>query len=90
MDRAVDASAYLDTLEKALRTVVYGGQDALVPSLRSAEASFGSGTIALAGDWRLDPFWAAANIRFVYGADRDSTPPRYARGFSPNISTPLN
>ena len=88
-DEIPDAYAYLDTLEKAFQSVVDGGQDALVPSLRSAEESFGSSTAAVEGNWRLDPLWAAANLRFLYDADRDAAPPRYARGFSPNVNTPL-
>lgn len=88
-DEILDADAYLETLERMFQTVINGGPDTLVPSLRSAAESFGSGSAAMEGNWRLDPFWVAANLRYVYDADRDATPPRYAKGFVPGIKTPL-
>lgn len=88
-DEILDAEAYLTALQAALRRAVEQGEDALVPSLRSAAESFGSGTAAIEGDWRLDPIWAGANLRFLREADRLAVPPRYAKGFDPTIRTEL-
>ena len=88
-DEILDASAYLGALREAFRKAVDQGEDALVPSLRSAAESFGSGTAAIEGDWRIDPIWAGANLRFLYDADAASTPPRYVKGFIPNMRTEL-
>lgn len=88
-DEILDANAYLSTLCRAMQDVVTHGADALSPSLRSAQESFGSGTMAVAGDWRIDPVWAAANMQFLYERDRVRQPPCYARGFEPNIKTEL-
>ena len=88
-DEILDAEAYLTALQTALRRAVEQGEDALVPSLRSAAYSFGSGTAAIEGDWRIDPIWAGANLRFLREADRLAVPPRYARGFNPDIRTEL-
>lgn len=88
-DEILDAEAYLAALQTALRRAVERGEDALVPSLRSAAESFGSGSAAIEGDWRIDPIWAGANLRFLREADRLAVPPRYARGFNPRIRTEL-
>lgn len=57
----MDAQQYLSTLRKAMHNAVDNGVAGLSPSLRSAAESFGSGSIAVEGDWRYDPIWAAAN-----------------------------
>lgn len=88
-DEILDPEAYLAALQTALRRAVERGEDALVPSLRSAAESFGSGSAAIEGDWRIDPIWAGANLRFLREADRLAVPPRYARGFNPRIRTEL-
>lgn len=88
-DEILDADAYLATFRAALQKAVDLGGEGLSPSLRSAAESFGSSTAAVVGDWRLDPFWAAANLRFLLDSDRDSDPPRYAPGFDPNVTTEL-
>lgn len=88
-DEILDAGAYLSTLHTALQKAVSGGNAALVPSLRSAAESFGSGTATIEGDWRVDPIWAAANVQFIYEQDKEQQPPRYAYGFDPNIETEL-
>ena len=49
----------------------------------------GSGSIAVEGDWRHDPIWAAANLQFLYDIDTQQDPPRYAPGFDPKIKTIL-
>lgn len=85
----MDAQLYLATLRKAMRNAVQRGAEGLSPSLRSAAESFGSGTIAVEGDWRHDPMWAAANLQFLYDADALEDPPRYAPGFDPTIKTTL-
>lgn len=88
-DEILEADTYLRTFRSALKKAVDLGADALSPSLRSAAESFGSGTMTAEGDWRLDPSWAAANLRFIYDRDRDAVPPNYAPGFDPNITTEL-
>lgn len=88
-DEILDAEAYLTALRRALLRAVEQGEDALVPSLRSAAESFGSGSAAIEGDWRIDPIWAGANLRFLREADRTAIPPRYAKGFCPEIRTEL-
>ena len=88
-DEILDANAYLETFRAALKKAVDQGPAGLSPSLRSAAESFGSGTAAIVGDWRLDPCWAAANLRFLRDQDRDADPPRYAPGFHPDITTNL-
>lgn len=88
-DEILDANAYLAALQRALRQAVDGGPAALRPSLRSAAESFGSGVIAVDGDWRIDPIWAAANLKFLYEADAAADPPQYAPGFIPGIQTAL-
>ena len=89
-DEVLDAEAYLHALQSALKKAVESGPASLTPSLRSAAESFGSGSVISEGSWRLDPFWVAANLRFLYDRDRDSTPPQYVPGFDPNITTDLN
>jgi glyoxylase-like metal-dependent hydrolase (beta-lactamase superfamily II) len=89
-DEVLDAEAYLRALQSALKKAVDSGPASLAPSLRSAAESFGSGSIISEGSWRLDPLWVAANLRFLYDRDRDSTPPKYVPGFDPNITTDLN
>ena len=88
-DEILNANDYLSTLRAALQKAVVSGNAALVPSLRSAAESFGSGTMTVEGDWRLDPVWAAANVQFIYDKDRDHQPPHYAYGFDPDIQTEL-
>lgn len=88
-DEILDAGAYLTALQTALRRAVEQGEDALVPSFRSAAESFGSGSAAIEGDWRIDPIWAGANLRFLREVDRLAVPPRYAKGFCPDIRTEL-
>ena len=80
-DEVLDAESYLGCLEKALEKGVTQGDSALVPSLRSISESFGSGTILAEGDWRYDPVWIAANIKYLREADRLAEPPRCARGY---------
>lgn len=81
-DEISEAEKYLDCLEAALSKAVSSGSDALSPSLRSASESFGSSTILAEGDWRLDPFWIAVNIRFLTEQDRTADPPRWAKGYA--------
>lgn len=81
-DDVLDAEGYLDCLEEAFALVEKYGNTALSPSLRSSSESFGSGTIASNGDWRYDPFWVAANIKFLTEADRLANPPKYADGYT--------
>ncbi len=85
----MDAQQYLSTLRKAMHNAVDNGAACLFPSLRSAAESFGSGSIAVEGDWRHDPIWAAANLQFLYDTDTQQDPPRYAPGFDPTIKTVL-
>ena len=85
----MDAQQYLSTLRKAMHNAVDNGAACLSPSLRSAAESFGSGSIAVEGDWRHDPIWAAANLQFLYDIDTQQDPPRYAPGFDPKIKTIL-
>lgn len=85
----MDAQQYLSTLRKAMHNAVDNGAACLFPSLRSAAESFGSGSIAVEGDWRHDPIWAAANLQFLYDIDTQQDPPRYAPGFDPTIKTVL-
>ena len=85
----MDAQQYLSTLRKAMHNAVDNGAACLLPSLRSAAESFGSGSIAVEGDWRHDPIWAAANLQFLYDIDTQQDPPRYAPGFDPTIKTVL-
>lgn len=85
----MDAQQYLSTLRKAMHNAVDNGAACLFPSLRSAAESFGSGSIAVEGDWRHDPIWAAANLQFLYDTDIQQDPPRYAPGFDPTIKTVL-
>lgn len=85
----MDAQQYLSTLRKAMHNAVDNGAACLFPSLRSAAESFGSGSIAVEGDWRHDPIWAAANLQFLYDIDTQQDPPRYAPGFDPTIKTIL-
>jgi glyoxylase-like metal-dependent hydrolase (beta-lactamase superfamily II) len=88
-DEILDAQSYLKVFHTALKKAVDGGEDMLVPSLRSAEESFGSGTAAIEGDYRCDPVWAGANLKFLYDLDTVQTPPHYVKGFFPNIKTQL-
>ena len=81
-DEVLDADSYLDCLERALSGGLEAGESALLPSLRSASESFGSGTVLSDGNWRLDPVWTAANIKFMREADRTASPPRFVRGFT--------
>ena len=67
-------------LRRAFENGVKNGEDALVPSLRSAAESFGSGCIIVDGDWRHGPMWNAANVKFLYEKDRLSDPLRYTKG----------
>lgn len=89
-DEILDADAYLNVLKRAYQKAVDRGDDALVPSLRSAAESFGSGTATIEGDYRYDPVWGGANLRFIYEADRTAVPPRYARGYTPGMQTNLD
>ncbi len=89
-DEILDAEAYLQAFQSALRKAVDAGPTSLTPSLRSAAESFGSGSMVAEGSWRLDPIWAAVNLRFLYDQDRDATPPQYVPGFDPTITTDLN
>lgn len=88
-DEILDAHAYLTSFHRALQQTVQHGTKCLQPSLRSAQESFGSGTVAMDGNWRIDPIWACANVKFIYDADIKQTPPRYALGFDPSIHTVL-
>lgn len=88
-DEILEADSYLKVFRRALQKAVDGGDDALVPSLRSAEESFGSGSAAIEGSYRCDPVWAGANLKFIYDRDAAQIPPKYARGFFPNIKTKL-
>lgn len=62
----------------------------LVPSLRSAAGSYGSGTAAIEGSYRCDPIWAGANLKFLYDGDPAQTPPKYVSGYIPDMNTPLD
>ena len=88
-DANLHAVQCLSTLRKAMHNAVDNGAACLLPSLRSAAESFGSGSIAVEGDWRHDPIWAAANLQFLYDIDTQQDPPRYAPGFDPTIKTVL-
>ena len=85
-DEILDGERYLSALREAFTGALAGGEEALKPSYRSAAESFGSGTMASSGDWRIDSCWAAANLRFLYDADRDAVPPRYVKGFDVSLS----
>ena len=85
-DDILDGPRYLEVLRNAMAKAVEGGEDALRPSYRCAAESLGSGTIAWEGDWRYDPYWVAVNLRFLYDKDRDAVPPRYVRGFRPELA----
>lgn len=89
-DEILEADAYLRVFHAALKKAVDGGEEALVPSLRSAAESFGSGTAAIEGSYRCDPVWAGANLKFLYDRDAARIPPKYARGFDPDIRTELD
>ena len=86
-DEILEADRYLAALRRALAKAVEDGERTLVPSLRSAAESFGSGTAVFDGDWRTAPIWAGANVRFLFGADMKAVPPRYAAGFDPELRT---
>ena len=85
-DDILDGPRYLATLHSAMKKAVEGGEDALRPSYRCAAESLGSGTIAWEGDWRYDPYWTAINLRFLYDRDRDAVPPKYVKGFQPELA----
>lgn len=89
-DDVLDANSYLECLRCALENGVKNGNAGLSPSLRSAADSFGSGSMLCKGDWRIDPIWVAANVKFIYDADANAQPPKYADGYIPNLKTQLN
>lgn len=84
-DEPLPADLYLDILEQALDKAVKGGNDSLEASFRNARETFGSGTICVEGDWRYDPVWAGANVRFIYDRDCQAETPVYARGYDPKF-----
>lgn len=86
-DDPMDAASYLSTLRKAYSDAVQFGNAALKPSLRSALECFGAGSVATLGDWRYDPVWAAANIRYITESDKQMN--KYAEGYIPNMVTEL-
>lgn len=89
-DEILEAESYLRTFHTALKKAVDGGEEVLVPSLRSAAESFGSGTAAIEGSYRCDPIWAGANLKFLYDRDAAQTPPKYVKGYDPNTKTELD
>lgn len=89
-DEILDAQAYLESLRRALKKGVVNGNAGLSPSLRSAAESFGSGTAVIDGEWRIDPIWSAANVKFLYDRDAQADPPRYAQGYQPGTKTTLS
>ena len=88
-DEILDANAYLTALQYALQHAIENGEQSLQPSLRSAQESFGSGSATIAGDWRIDPIWAGANVKFLYDSDAAQNPPHYVIGFDPTIRSTL-
>ncbi len=85
-DDILDGEKYLSTLRQAFVNALLGGEEALRPSYRSASESFGSGSIAWEGEWRSDPYWVAVNFRFLFDKDRDAAPPKYVKGFHPEMA----
>ncbi len=79
-----EAVPYLTALQSALGKALTLGEGGLSPSLRSSADSMGSGTELISGDWRYDPIWVGANVRFLTEADRLAEPPRYAKGYNSN------
>lgn len=88
-DEILDANAYLTALQHALQHAIENGEQSLQPSLRSAQESFGSGSATIAGDWRIDPILAGANVKFLYDSDATQNPPHYVIGFDPTIRSSL-
>lgn len=82
-EQVLEARPYLASLLQAMEEGLEKGQEGLYPSLRSGAECMGSGTVVSHGNWRADPNWAAANLRYLYKEDRLANPPRYARGFTP-------
>lgn len=62
----LDADTYLANLEAAVQRVVDAGEVGLVPSLRSAADSFGSGSMSLVGDYMTDLHFAGVNVKLLF------------------------
>ncbi|MGN1014504.1 MAG: MBL fold metallo-hydrolase [Butyricicoccus sp.] len=86
-DDTLDANTYLRTLRQSLARGIAEGNAALTPSLRSAAESFGSGSALIQGNWRLDPCWTSANVKYLY--DSDAAAQRYAEGYRDDVHTVL-
>ena len=82
-DDVYDPNQQLEVLCKMYRKALELGEAALEPTVRRKEESFGSGTIVTWGDYRIDPIWNAANVKFIYAADAKADPPKYAKGYTP-------
>lgn len=62
----LDATLYLENLQRAVQRAVDLGEAGLVPSLRKAEESFGSSRMAICGDYTTDLHWAGVNIGTLF------------------------
>lgn len=84
-DDVVDANQQLDILCKLYRKALDLGEDSLEPTIRSKEESIGSGTVVMYGDYRIDPIWNGANVKYIYDADAKADPPKYVKGYDHDI-----
>jgi glyoxylase-like metal-dependent hydrolase (beta-lactamase superfamily II) len=82
-DEILDAIPYLSNFRRGLIRVIKGGDAELVPSPRAASETLGSGTAFCEGDYRIDPVWISANVRYI--TDADSSTGRYCTGFDPSL-----
>lgn len=84
-DDVIDAVSYLQNFRRGLDRVINGGDDELVSSPRTPSETMGSGTVFCEGDYRIDPIWISANIRYI--TDADAKNGRFCKGFNPSIHT---
>lgn len=77
---------YLNSVIAAFEVGLSKGDNGVHPSLRSAKECYGSGSVVSCGNWRIDPNWAAANIKYMYEKDKMANPPKTVKGFNSLLS----